>query len=169
MAASVQKIVPSLWFDKECEEAIHFYIDTFNTAPHSNANSRIVSIERYPEDVQVGPMANMGGKVLTAIFELDGQRFMALDGGPIFKFNEAVSFYVECADQAEVDHFWYILSASSENEQCGWLKDKYGLSWQIVPKQLGELLRGTDRAKAGRVLDVMLQMKKLVIADLENA
>lgn len=169
MAASAQKIVPSLWFDKECEEAIHFYIDTFNSAPHSNANSRIVTIERYPEDVQVGPMANMGGKVLTAIFELAGQRFMALDGGPIFKFTEAVSFYVECADQAEVDHFWYALSASPENEQCGWLKDKYGLSWQIVPKQLGELLSSPDRAKAGRVMQAMLQMKKIVVADLENA
>ena len=110
------------------------------------------------------------GKVLTAIFELNGQRFMALDGGPIFKFNEAVSFYVECEDQAEVDYFWTRLSAVPESEQCGWLKDKFGLSWQIVPKQMGELLSrlGSGR-KALAATNAMLKMKKIVIADLQKA
>jgi predicted 3-demethylubiquinone-9 3-methyltransferase (glyoxalase superfamily) len=165
----MQKIVPSLWFDMNCEEAVNFYIDTFNAAPHSNKNSKIVSIERYPEGIEDGPMKGMGGKILTAIFELNGQKFMALDGGPIFKFNEALSFYVECADQAEVDYFFEKLSAVKESEQCGWLKDKYGLSWQIIPKQLGELLTDPDKEKAGRVMQAMLQMKKIDIAGLEKA
>ncbi len=164
-----QKIVPSLWFDKECEEAITFYVDTFSAAPGKRAESRIVSIERYPEGKQVGPMKDMEGKVLTAIFELAGQRFMALDGGPIFTFNESVSFYVECADQAEVDYFWERFSAVPESEQCGWLKDKYGLSWQIVPKRLGELMTDPDKEKAGRVMDAMLTMKKIDVAELERA
>jgi predicted 3-demethylubiquinone-9 3-methyltransferase (glyoxalase superfamily) len=161
--------VPSLWFDEECEEAVNFYVATFNAAPHSTHSSRVISIERHPEDPQGGPMANLAGKVRSAIFELDGQRFMALDGGPLFKFTEAISFYVECDDQAEVDHFWDALSADPEAGQCGWLKDRYGVSWQIVPRQLIPLLFDADRARAGRVMDVMLEMKKLVIADLENA
>ncbi len=165
----MQKITPSLWFDKECEEAITFYIDTFNTAPHSKKNSKVVSLDRYPEDQQVGPMKDMAGKVLTAIFELAGQRFMALDGGPLFKFNESISFYVECEDQDEVDHFWKQLSAVPESEQCGWAKDKYGVSWQIIPKQLGELLSDKDKAKSGRVLQAMLQMKKINIKGLQDA
>jgi predicted 3-demethylubiquinone-9 3-methyltransferase (glyoxalase superfamily) len=111
----------------------------------------------------------MEGKVITAIFELNGQRFMALDGGPIFKFTEAISFYVECEDQAEVDYFWSRLSASPESEQCGWLKDKFGLSWQIVPKQMGELLGSPNRRKALAATNAMLQMKKIVIADLQQA
>ncbi|MEX2209977.1 MAG: VOC family protein [Patescibacteria group bacterium] len=164
-----QKIVPSLWFDKECEEAIKFYVDTFNAAPGKRAESRIVTLQRYPEDKQVGPTPGMEGKVLTAIFELAGQRFMALDGGPIFTFNESVSFYVECEDQEEVDYFWGKLSAVPESEQCGWLKDKYGLSWQVVPKQLGELMSDPDKAKAGRVMDAMLKMKKIDVAGLERA
>ena len=128
----MQKIVPCLWFDKECEEAVKFYISIFNFAPHSAKNSKIVSIERYPEEPLDIPVKGMEGKILTAIFELNGQRFMALDGGPLFKFTEATSFYVECADQEEVDYFWERLSAVPEAEQCGWLKDKYGLSWQII-------------------------------------
>jgi len=299
-----QKITPCLWFDKECEEAINFYTATFN-------DSRIVSIERYPEGKQIGPMSGMEGKILTAIFELAGQRFMALDGGPIFKlnpaisfqvkckskdevdelweklskdgqvlmpldkypfserygwcndkygvswqvifvgeneieqkitpflmfvgdmagkaeeainyyisvfsqgsskvnnilrygageepdkegtvryvdvtifgqqfvamdsahehkfqFNEATSFQVECESQQELDGYWDQLSAVPESEQCGWLKDKYGVSWQIIPKRLGELLADKDKVKAGRVMDAMLNMKKIVIADLEKA
>jgi predicted 3-demethylubiquinone-9 3-methyltransferase (glyoxalase superfamily) len=113
--------------------------------------------------------AEMTGKVLTAVFELNGQRFMALDGGPIFKFNEAVSFYVECEDQKEVDYFWEKLSAVPESEQCGWLKDKYGLTWQIIPKLLGELLGDSDRKKALAATNAMLKMKKIVIADLQKA
>ncbi|MDX1439093.1 MAG: VOC family protein [Rubricoccaceae bacterium] len=166
---SAQKIVPSLWFDRNCEEAINHYITTFNGAPRSRNTSRIVSLERYPEDKQVGPMENMQGQVLTAIFELDGQRFMALDGGPYFQFNESVSFYIECEDQPEVDYFWETLSAVPESEQCGWLKDKFGLSWQIVPRQLGEMLSDDDKEKAGRVMDAMLQMKKIDLAALEAA
>lgn len=165
----MQKITPSLWFDKECEEAITFYIDTFNAAPYSKKNAKIVTLERYPKDQQVGPLKDMGGKVLTVIFELAGQRFMALDGGPIFKFNESISLFVECQDQEEVDYFWGKLSAVPEAEQCGWVKDKYGLSWQIVPKQLGELMSDKDREKSGRVLQAMLKMKKLDVKGLQDA
>ncbi len=164
-----QKIVPSLWFDQETEEAVNFYVSVFNGAPHKDRDSRIVSITRYEKGMTVPGADQMEGKVLTAIFELDGQRFMALDGGPIFKFNEAVSFYVECADQAEVDYFWTRLSAVPEAEQCGWLKDRFGLSWQIVPKQLGELLGSPNRKKALAATNAMLQMKKIVIVDLQRA
>ena len=111
----------------------------------------------------------MEGKVITAVFELAGQRFMALDGGPLFKFNESVSLYVECEDQQEVDYFWEKLSAVPESEQCGWLKDKYGLSWQIIPKQLGELMNDPDKQKAQRVANAMLKMKKIDITELQNA
>jgi predicted 3-demethylubiquinone-9 3-methyltransferase (glyoxalase superfamily) len=165
----MQKIVPSLWFDTQTEEAVNLYISVFNGAPHTRGNSRLISLQRYEKGMEVPGADEMEGKVITAIFELDGQRFMALDGGPIFKFNEAVSFYVECADQAEVDYFWEKLSAVPEAEQCGWLKDRFGLSWQIVPKQLGELLSSPDKARALAATNAMLQMKKLVIADLQSA
>lgn len=158
----MQKITPFLWFDKNAEEAMNFYASVFK-------NSRIVSIERYPEGYTEGPMAGMAGKVLTGIFELEGQRFMCLDGGPIFKFNESISFYVECQDQAEVDYYWEKLSAVPESEQCGWLKDKFGVSWQIIPKQLGELLSSPDKEKSRRVMEVMLKQKKIVISELEAA
>jgi predicted 3-demethylubiquinone-9 3-methyltransferase (glyoxalase superfamily) len=163
-----QKITPFLWFNTQTEEAMNFYVEVFNGSPNKQAESKIVSIQRYPEG-GTGPMEGMGGKVLTGVFELAGQRCMALDGGPIFKFTEATSFYVECADQAEVDYFWEKLSASPENEQCGWLRDKYGLSWQIIPTALGELMSDPDKAKAGRVMEAMLKMKKIVIKDLEDA
>ena len=165
----MQKIVPCLWFDKEAEEAIEFYISIFNSAPHIAKNSKIVSIERYPEEPLDIPVKGMEGKILTAIFELNEQRFMALDGGPLFKFTEATSFDVECADQEEVDYFWEKLSAVPEAEQCGWLKDKYGLSWQIIPKRMGELLSDQDKIKARRVMEAMLKMKKIIIKDLEKA
>lgn len=165
----IQKIVPSLWFDRDTQEAIEFYISVFNGSPGKREASRIVSITRYEKDMEVPNAAEMEGKVLTAIFELDGQRFMALDGGPIFKFTEAISFYVECEDQAEVDHFWNALSAVPEAEVCGWLKDRWGLSWQIVPERLGELVSSPDKAKSRAALNAMLKMKKLVIADLERA
>lgn len=163
------KIVPSLWFEKDCEEAINFYISTFKGSPHKGHDSRVISITRYEKGMEVPGADEMVGKVLTAVFELDGQRFMALDGGPVFKFNEAVSFYVECADQAEVDYFWKRLSAVPEAEQCGWLKDRYGLSWQIVPKQMGDLLGSPNRKKALAATNAMLKMKKIVIADLQRA
>jgi len=165
----MQKIVPSLWFDKETEEAVNFYISVFNGSAHKSADSKIISITRYEKGMEVPGGDEMVGKVITAIFELNGQRFMALDGGPIFKFTEAISFYVECEDQAEVDHFWKKLSASPESEQCGWLKDRYGLSWQIVPKQLGELLGHPNKQKSLAAMNAMLKMKKLVIADLQKA
>ena len=166
---NTQKIVPSLWFDKETEEAINFYISTFNGSPHKARDSKIISIQRYEKGMEVPGAEQMEGKIITAIFELNGQRFMALDGGPIFKFNEAVSFYVECADQDEVDYFWTRLSADPEAEQCGWLKDKFGLSWQIVPKQMGEILGNSNRKKALAATNAMLKMKKIVIADLQRA
>lgn len=157
-----QKIVPCLWFDKNAEEAMNFYTSLFD-------DSRIVSITRYPEGYDEGPMAGMAGKVLTGIFELNGQRFMCLDGGPIFKFNEAVSFQVECEDQAELDGLWEKMSAVPEAEQCGWLKDRFGVSWQIIPKRMGELMSDPDPAKAKRATDAMLKMKKIDIAELERA
>ncbi len=164
-----QKIVPSLWFDKECEEAVNFYITTFNGSPHKRGDSRIISITRYEKGMEVPGAEEMVGKILTAIVELSGQRFMALDGGPVFKFNEAVSFYVECEDQDEVDYFWNRLSAVPESEQCGWLKDKFGLCWQIIPKQMGDLLGSPNRKKSLAATNAMLKMKKIVIADLQRA
>lgn len=163
------KIVPSLWFDQNTEEAVEYYVATFNGSPNKRQESRLISIQRYEKGMEVPGAEQMEGKILTAIFELDGQRFMALDGGPVFTFNEAVSFYVECDDQAEVDYFWERLSAVPESEQCGWVKDKFGLSWQIVPRQMGELLSNPDRRKALAATNAMLKMKKIVIADLQKA
>jgi predicted 3-demethylubiquinone-9 3-methyltransferase (glyoxalase superfamily) len=163
------RIVPCLWFDTNAEEAIGFYVATFNSAPSKRRESRMISLRRYEQGMDAPGAEQMLGQVLTAIFELDGQRFMALDGGPYFTFNEAVSFYVECEDQADVDHFWERLSAVPEAEQCGWVKDRFGLSWQIVPRQLGELLSSPDRAKALAATNAMLKMKKIVIADLQQA
>ena len=154
----MQKITPFLRFDGQAEEAVNFYTTTFK-------NSKIISISRYPEQ-----MPDMAGKVLTAVFELDGQEFMAIDGGPQFHFTEAISLYVDCKDQEEIDYFWNTFTANGgEESQCGWLKDKYGLSWQIVPPILGELLNDSDREKAGRVLQAMLGMKKIDIAALKKA
>jgi predicted 3-demethylubiquinone-9 3-methyltransferase (glyoxalase superfamily) len=167
--SEIQKIVPSLWFDEETEQAVNFYISVFNGSPHKRGASRILSITRYEKGMEVPGAEEMEGKVLTAIFELSGQRFMALDGGPIFKFNEAVSFYVECEDQDEVDYFWSRLSAVPEAEACGWLKDKFGLSWQIVPRQMGDLLGGPNKKKAMAATNAMLKMKKIVLADLQQA
>lgn len=167
--AAGQRIIPSLWFDQETEEAVNFYISVFNDAPHGPRESRIVSLTRYEKGMEVPGAEQMAGKVLTVIFELDGQRFVALDGGPLFKFNEAVSFSVECEDQEEVDYFWGRLSAVPEAEACGWLKDRFGLSWQIVPKQMGELLSSPDRKRALAATNAMLKMKRIVIADLQAA
>jgi predicted 3-demethylubiquinone-9 3-methyltransferase (glyoxalase superfamily) len=165
----MQKIIPCLWFDKETEEAINFYVDVFNGAPNKKQESKIVSIQRYEKGMEAPGTEEMEGKIITAIFELAGQRFMALDGGPVFKFTEAISLDVECEDQAEVDYFWEKLSAVPESEQCGWLKDKFGLSWQIVPKRLGELLGDADKKKAHAALNAMLKMHKLDVAELEKA
>lgn len=163
------KIIPCLWYEQSCEEAVAFYVDLFNGAPHSRGNSRIVSIKRYEAGTNVPGADELQGKILTAIFELDGQRFMALDGGPMFHFTEAISLDIECEDQAEVDYFWERLSAVPKAEACGWCKDPFGVSWQIVPVRLGELLEDSDEKKSLAALHAMLEMKKLVIADLERA
>ncbi len=165
----MQKIIPFLWFDKNCEEAINFYISVFNGSKHRGAESKIISVNRYEKGMEVPGAEEMEGKIITAEFELNGQKFMALDGGPIFKFNESVSFYVECENQEEVDYFWEKLSAVPESEQCGWLKDKFGLSWQIIPKRLGELAADKDPVKSKRVVNAMLKMKKIIIKELEKA
>ncbi|QQB13661.1 VOC family protein [Brevibacterium casei] len=149
-------IVPCLWFTDRAEEAMEFYCTVF-------PDSRIVSIERYPDESLDEHFAGMSGKVITGVFELDGNRFICLDGGPAFTFNEAISLTVECADQAEIDHYWQALSAVPESEQCGWLKDRYGVSWQIVPKNLDELMTGDAQVRA------LMGMKKIVIADLVAA
>ncbi len=146
-----------------------FYIDVFNRAPHKNAESKINHIARYEKGVYAPGADTMEGKVISAEFELAGQKFMCLDGGPIFKFNESVSLFVDCRDQEEVDYFWGKLSAAPESEQCGWLKDKFGLSWQIIPQRMMELIGDKDREKARRAMNAMLKMKKIVIADLEKA
>ncbi len=165
----MQKITPCLWYEKNAEEAMKFYVEVFNGSPTKRAESKIVSILRYPEGITEGPIAGMGGKVLTGIFELDGQQFMCLDGGPIFKLSEAVSFQIECQDQAELDYFWEKMSAVPESEQCGWIKDKFGLSWQIIPREMGGLLSDPDEEKANRVLKAMLEMKKIDMAELKKA
>lgn len=157
------KISPCLWFDHEAEEAARFYIGIFE-------NSKITEISRYGEagkEIHGRPP----GSVMTVAFELDGQSFTALNGGPVFKFNEAVSFQIECDTQAEVDHYWNRLSEGGDPraQQCGWVKDKFGLSWQVVPKVLQELVTDPDPARAGRAFDAMLSMKKLDIAALRRA
>ncbi|HYU64666.1 MAG TPA: VOC family protein [Candidatus Paceibacterota bacterium] len=159
-----QKITPFLWFDKNAEEAINFYVSIFK-------NSKIVSIKRYPKGPLEGPMKGMEGKVLTALFQLEGQQFLALDGGPFFKPTGAVSFYVECKTQDEVDYYWSKLTKGGEPkaQQCGWLMDKYGFSWQVIPKALPELLNDPDKEKADRVMQAMLKMKKIDIAGLRKA
>ena len=169
MAVKVQKITPFLWFDTQAEEAVRFYVSVFAGAPVKSGPSKVVSISRYPEGPLEEPMKGMEGKVLTAVFLLAGQRFMALDGGPVFSFNEAISMHVDCSSQAEVDYFWTKLSAVPQAEQCGWLKDRYGLSWQIVPSVLGKLLNDPDKQKSARVMQAMLQMKKLDISALKRA
>lgn len=165
-----QKITPFFWFDRNAEEAINFYISVFNGNPGKNQDSKVVNIKRYPPGITSGPMAGFDGKVLTAVFELEGQRFMALDGGPIFHPSTATSMLVECETQEEIDHFWNHLTEGGDPkaQQCGWLADKYGFAWQIVP-DMSKWLESPDKAKSDRALQAMLKMKKIVIADLENA
>lgn len=153
----MQKITPFLWFDDQAEEAVNFYTSVFN-------NSKIGEVRRFGDDVP-GPK----GKVMTLSFVLDGQEFMALNGGPEFKFTEAISLFVNCETQEEVDRLWYTLSAGGEESQCGWLKDKYGLSWQIVPTILDKLMSDPDPVKASRVTQAMLKMSKLDIQALQQA
>jgi predicted 3-demethylubiquinone-9 3-methyltransferase (glyoxalase superfamily) len=153
----LQKITPFLWFDTNAEEAIQHYVSIFR-------NSKIVSITRNG-DGGPGPK----GSVLVASFQLEGQQFAALNGGPKFKFTEAISLVVNCETQEEVDHFWEKLSAGGEKGRCGWLKDRFGLSWQVVPTILSELLQDKDPAKAKRVMDAMMKMDKMEISLLRQA
>jgi predicted 3-demethylubiquinone-9 3-methyltransferase (glyoxalase superfamily) len=152
------KIVPCLWFDKQAEEAAEFYVSIF-------PDSRIDRVDRAPSDYPSGK----AGDVLLVEFTLAGSRFTGLNGGPHFNFNEAVSFQIDCADQAECDRYTNALSAVPEAEQCGWVKDRYGLSWQIVPTMMSRILADPDTAKAKRVFDAMMDMKRLDIAALEAA
>jgi predicted 3-demethylubiquinone-9 3-methyltransferase (glyoxalase superfamily) len=160
---NIQKITPCLWFDDQAEEAAKFYTAIFN-------NSKIVSITRYGEaghEVHRRP----AGTVMTVAFELDGHAFTALNGGPMFKFNEAISFQVSCETQEELDYYWERLSEGGDREaqQCGWLKDKYGASWQVIPNVLLEMLTNPDSKKSQRVMKSMLQMKKIDIEELKRA
>ncbi len=157
----MQKITPCLWFDNQAEEAVKFYTSVFK-------NSKITSVLRYDEAASKAAGRPKGSAMVVA-FELDGQKFTALNGGPIFKFNEAISFVVNCQTQEEVDYYWKKLSTVPEAEQCGWLKDKYGLSWQIVPTVLVEMLQDKDKKKVARVTEAFLKMKKFDIADLKKA
>jgi predicted 3-demethylubiquinone-9 3-methyltransferase (glyoxalase superfamily) len=159
---AMNKITPFLWFDKEAEEAAKFYTSIFR-------NSKIDTVARY-EGKEVEKVAGKpDGSVMTVAFELEGQKFTALNGGPVFKFTEAISFVVSCVGQEEVDYFWEKLSDGGQKGQCGWLKDKFGVSWQIVPTALGELMGDPDPEKAKRVMNAMLKMTKIDIAKLEEA
>jgi len=153
----MQKITPFLWFDDKAEEAMNFYVSIFK-------NSKVVSVSRYGE---AGPGPK--GTVMSATFQLDGQDFLALNGGPLFTFTPAISLYVNCATQQEVDELWEKLSEGGEKQRCGWLKDRYGLSWQIIPSALSEMLQDKDPQKSARVMKAMLQMDKIEIKELKEA
>lgn len=153
----IQKITPFLWFDSQAEEAAKFYVSIFN-------DSKITSISHYGEGAPVP-----AGTVMTVAFQIEGQKFTALNGGPLFGFTEAISFVVHCQNQAEVDYYWEKLTNGGTEVQCGWLKDKYGVSWQVVPDKLMELLNHPDAAKAQRVTQAMLQMVKLDLNVLQEA
>lgn len=154
----MQKIRTHLWFDDQAEEAAEFYTSLF-------ADSRITGVSHYPEGSPGTP-----GAVMNVTFELAGQEFIALNAGPHFKFNEAISLFVDCGDQAEVDRLWEALTANGgEESQCGWLKDRWGLSWQVIPRRLGELMQDEDPAKASAVVQCMLQMRKIDVPELEKA
>jgi predicted 3-demethylubiquinone-9 3-methyltransferase (glyoxalase superfamily) len=153
----MQKIAPFLWFDNQAEEAMNFYVSIFK-------NSKVLNITRYGED---GPGPK--GTVMSATFQLEGQTFYALNGGPLFSFTPAISLFVNCETQQEVDELWEKLSTGGKKERCGWLKDKYGLSWQIIPTVLGEMLGDKDPQKARRVMQAMMQMDKIEIKGLKHA
>ncbi|NJR51453.1 MAG: VOC family protein [Leptolyngbyaceae cyanobacterium CSU_1_3] len=160
---NIHKIIPCLWFDDQAEEAVEFYTSVFR-------NSKIGNISRYGEAGQE-VHGKQAGTVMTVAFELDGQAFTALNGGPIFKFNEAISLQIDCETQEEVDYYWQKLSEGGDKtaQQCGWLKDKYGVSWQIVPRILVEILNDADESKFQRAMTAMLKMKKIDINELKQA
>src|SRR5262245_13645721 len=159
-AREMQKITPCLWFDNQAEEAMNFYVSTFK-------NARAGEITRYGE-AGAKVSGRPKGSVMTGTFEIEGQEFMALNGGPHFKFSEAISLIVNCGTQNEIDEFWEKLSAGGEKGVCGWLKDKYGLSWQIVPTVLAEMMQGKDSGKANRVMQAIVDMTKIDIKRLEQ-
>ena len=159
----IQRITPCLWFDDQAEDAVGFYTGIFR-------NSKVVNVSRYGEaghEIHKRP----AGTAMTVAFELEGQAFTALNGGPVFKFNEAISFQVNCETQAEVDYYWEKLSEGGDPkaQQCGWLKDRYGVSWQVVPRVLVEIMTDPDSKKSGRAMEAVLRMKKLDIAELKRA
>jgi predicted 3-demethylubiquinone-9 3-methyltransferase (glyoxalase superfamily) len=167
----MQGFTPCLWFDDKAEEAANFYVSIFSAAGRSapgGRNSRIVTVTHYGEG-GAKVSGRPKGTVMTVLFELDGQKFLALNGGPIFTFSPAISFIVNCETEQEVDWFWEKLSEGGKPDQCGWLKDKYGVSWQIVPTVLGEMLQDKDPRKSERVMKAMLQMKKIDIKGLRQA
>ena len=154
--SGVAAIQPCLWFDDQAREAMEYYVDVF-------PDSRIVSIDEYPDEKLDEHFSGMSGKVLNGRFTLNGVDFVCLDGGPMFRFNEAISFVVTCADQAEIDRYWSRLSHVPESEQCGWCKDRFGVSWQIIPKNMDELVRRPEQVQ------VMMHQKKIVIQELVDA
>ena len=157
----MQRITPFLWFDDKAEEAANFYVSILK-------NSKLGPVTRYGSE-GAAVSGRPKGTVMTVAFQIDGQELVALNGGPLFKFSEAISFVVNCKTQEEVDELWEKLSAGGEKGRCGWLKDKYGLSWQVVPTALEEMLRDPDARKSGRVMEAMLQMDKLDIRKLKQA
>jgi len=163
MTTKIQRITPFLWFDSQAEAAVNFYTSIFR-------NSKILTTTRYGEE-GAAASGRPKGTIMTVAFQLDGQNFVALNGGPVFKFTEAISFVVNCESQDEVDHFWEKLSEGGDEkaQQCGWLKDKYGLSWQVVPAVLSDLLSDPDPEKSRRVMKALLQMKKIDIETLRRA
>lgn len=163
MSARFQRITPFLWFDHQAEEAANFYVSVFE-------NSRIVTTTRYNAE-SAAASGCPEGSLMTAVFELDGQQFVALDGGPIFRFNEAVSLVVNCHSQDEVDHYWSRLSQGGDEkaQQCGWLKDRYDLSWQVIPVEMIEMFSHSDRAKVSKMTDAMMKMKKIDLSLLRKA
>jgi predicted 3-demethylubiquinone-9 3-methyltransferase (glyoxalase superfamily) len=157
----MQKIIPFLWFESQAEEAMNFYTSIF-------PNSKVLTVSRYgKEGAEVSGRPE--GSVMVASVELNGQRFDLINGGPEFKFTEAISFVINCEDQTEVDHYWDALTAEGQEIQCGWLKDKFGVSWQVTPTIMGKLMSDPDKAKSGRVMAAMLKMKKIDIAKLQEA
>lgn len=163
MEQAIQKITPFLWFDDQAEDAANFYTSIF-------PKSKVVNVTRYTEE-GAAASGTQAGAVMTVEFQLHGQNFVALNGGPHFKFNEAISFVVNCETQEEVDHYWDKLSAGGDEQaqQCGWLKDRYGVSWQIVPRIVGELMAHPDQEAAQRAMRAILQMKKIDIETLQRA
>lgn len=154
--AEVAPIQPCLWFDNRAREAMDYYVDVF-------PNSQIIRIDEYPDESIDEHFTGMSGKVLNGQFALNGVEFTCLDGGPLFTFNESISFIVSCEDQEEIDYYWSKLSHVPESEQCGWCKDQFGVSWQVIPANMGELTRSAAQ------MQVMMQQKKIVIAELEHA